>query len=186
MLGGDRRRIELAYSLMFTLPGTPVLRYGDELGMGDNLALPERTSCRTPMQWSREPHGGFTKNKKPVVPVIDDGPYSYQHVNAADQRREDFRLVGIIKRQITINGRLVCAIIGIWRIVAKHRIFDQKPKYIDTKTIDAAIEPKPQHIEHGSANFRVAPIQVGLLGKEAVQIILIDASVERPRRAAEL
>jgi maltose alpha-D-glucosyltransferase/alpha-amylase len=60
MLGGDRRRIELAYSLMFTLPGTPVLRYGDELGMGDNLALPERTSCRTPMQWSREPHGGLT------------------------------------------------------------------------------------------------------------------------------
>src|SRR5262249_39696805 len=64
MLGGDRRRIELAYSLMFTLPGTPVLRYGDELGMGDDLSLPERTSCRTPMQWSREPQGGFTKGKK--------------------------------------------------------------------------------------------------------------------------
>jgi maltose alpha-D-glucosyltransferase / alpha-amylase len=88
MLGGDRRRIELAYSLLFTLPGTPVLRYGDELGMGDNLDLPERTSCRTPMQWSREPNAGFTKNKKPVVPVIDDGPYGYQHVNAADQRRD--------------------------------------------------------------------------------------------------
>src|SRR5262249_12232198 len=52
MLKGDRRRLELAYSLMFTLPGTPVLRYGDELGMGDNLALPERVPARTPMQWS--------------------------------------------------------------------------------------------------------------------------------------
>ena len=55
MLDGDRRRIELAYSLMFTLPGTPVLRYGDELGMGDDLDLPERNCARTPMQWSTEP-----------------------------------------------------------------------------------------------------------------------------------
>jgi maltose alpha-D-glucosyltransferase / alpha-amylase len=88
MLGGDRRRLELAYSLMFTLPGTPVVRYGDELGMGDNLALPERVCCRTPMQWSTEPHGGFTKSDKPVVPVIDDGPYGFQHINAAEQRRD--------------------------------------------------------------------------------------------------
>src|SRR4051794_39207350 len=62
MLAGDRRRIELAYSLMFTLPGTPVIRYGDELGMGDDLKLPERNCARTPMQWSNEPHGGFTKS----------------------------------------------------------------------------------------------------------------------------
>jgi maltose alpha-D-glucosyltransferase/alpha-amylase len=59
MLGGDRRRLELAYSLMFTLPGTPVLRYGDELGMGDDLNLPERVCARTPMQWSTEPQGGI-------------------------------------------------------------------------------------------------------------------------------
>ena len=61
MLGGDRRRIELAYSLMFTLPGTPVIRYGDEIGMGDDLDLPERNCARTPMQWSTEPHAGFTE-----------------------------------------------------------------------------------------------------------------------------
>jgi maltose alpha-D-glucosyltransferase/alpha-amylase len=88
MLGGDRRRVELAYSLMFTLPGTPVVRYGDELGMGDDLELPERTCCRTPMQWSTEPNGGFTKSDKPIVPVISDGPYGFSHVNAADQRRD--------------------------------------------------------------------------------------------------
>ena len=63
MLGGDQRRLELAYSLMFTLPGTPVIRYGDELGMGDNLDLPERNCARTPMQWSTEPNGGFTKSR---------------------------------------------------------------------------------------------------------------------------
>jgi len=78
MLNGDRRLIELAYSLMFTLPGTPVLRYGDELGMGDDLDLPERTCARTPMQWSTEPHGGFTKSDKPVVPVIREGPFGDQ------------------------------------------------------------------------------------------------------------
>src|SRR5262249_42101476 len=75
MLGGDRRRLELAYSLMFTLPGTPVLRYGDELGMGDDLSLPERTCGRTPMQWSTEPNGGLQKSGKPDVPDFSRGPY---------------------------------------------------------------------------------------------------------------
>ena len=100
MLGGDRRRIELAYSLMFTLPGTPVVRYGDELGMGDNLALRERVCCRTPMQWSTEPNGGFTKNSKPVVPVVNEGPYGYQHVNAAEQRRDANSLLNWTERMI--------------------------------------------------------------------------------------
>ena len=87
MFDGDRRRVELAYSLMFTLPGTPVVRYGDELGMGDDLKLPERNCARTPMQWSNEPHAGFTKNDKPHIPVISGGPYGYEHINAAIQRR---------------------------------------------------------------------------------------------------
>ncbi|HEY2884300.1 MAG TPA: alpha-amylase family protein [Rhizomicrobium sp.] len=103
MLGGDRRRLELAYSLMFTLPGTPVLRYGDELGMGDDLSLPERVACRTPMQWSTEPHGGFTKSDKPVVPVISDGPYAYQHLNAAEQRRDPNSLLNWMERIIRMR-----------------------------------------------------------------------------------
>jgi maltose alpha-D-glucosyltransferase/alpha-amylase len=88
MLQGDRRRLELAYSLMMTLPGTPVIRYGDEIGMGDDLALPERNCARTPMQWSTEPHGGFTKSDNPVLPVISGGPYGFEHVNVAQQRRD--------------------------------------------------------------------------------------------------
>jgi maltose alpha-D-glucosyltransferase/alpha-amylase len=103
MLGGDRRRIELAYSLMFTLPGTPVLRYGDELGMGDDLDLPERVCCRTPMQWSTEPMGGFTKSQKPAVPVIDKGPYGYAHVNAAEQRRDPDSLLNWMERIIRMR-----------------------------------------------------------------------------------
>jgi maltose alpha-D-glucosyltransferase / alpha-amylase len=73
MLQGDRRRLELAYSLMMTLPGTPVVRDGDEIGMGDDLRLPERQCARTPMQWSAEPHAGFTQGKKPILPLISGG-----------------------------------------------------------------------------------------------------------------
>ena len=103
MLNHDRRRIELAYSLMFTLPGTPVVRYGDEIGMGDNLDLPERVAARTPMQWSDEPHAGFTKNDKPVVPVIDQGACGYPHVNAAFQRRDPNALLNWMERIIRMR-----------------------------------------------------------------------------------
>jgi maltose alpha-D-glucosyltransferase/alpha-amylase len=103
MLKGDRRRLELAYSLMFTLPGTPVLRYGDEIGMGDDLDLPERVAARTPMQWSAEPHGGFTKNQRPVVPVIEDGPYGYAQVNAAVERRDPNSLLNWMERIIRMR-----------------------------------------------------------------------------------
>ena len=103
MLNGDRRRIELAYSLMFTLPGTPVIRYGDEIGMGDDLNLPERNCARTPMQWSTEPHAGFTKSARPILPVISDGPYGYEHVNVAEQRRDPNSLLNWTERIIRMR-----------------------------------------------------------------------------------
>jgi maltose alpha-D-glucosyltransferase/alpha-amylase len=103
MLGGDRRRLELAYSLMCTLPGTPVIRYGDEIGMGDNLDLPERNCARTPMQWSNEPHGGFTEGDKPCSPVIDQGPYGFEHVNVAKQRRDSNSMLNWTERIIRMR-----------------------------------------------------------------------------------
>jgi maltose alpha-D-glucosyltransferase/alpha-amylase len=103
MLGGDRRRLELAYSLMCTLPGTPVIRYGDEIGMGDNLDLPERNCARTPMQWSTEPHGGFTASDRPCAPVIEQGPYGFEHVNVAKQRRDPESLLNWTERIIRMR-----------------------------------------------------------------------------------
>jgi len=103
MLSGDRRRIEMAYSLMFTLPGAAVLRYGDELGMGDDLSLPERQCARTPMQWSTEPNAGFTKSGNPILPVIHEGPYGYEHVNAAAQRRDPDSLLNWTERIIRMR-----------------------------------------------------------------------------------
>jgi maltose alpha-D-glucosyltransferase/alpha-amylase len=103
MLGGDERRLKLAYSLMYSLPGTPVLRYGDEIGMGDDLSLPERNCARTPMQWSNEPQGGFTKGEKPVLPVIKDGPYGFEHVNVAFQRRDPQSMLNWTERMIRMR-----------------------------------------------------------------------------------
>ena len=103
MLNGDRRRMELAYSLLFTLPGTPVICYGDEIGMGDDLSLPERNCARTPMQWSNEPRGGFTKSDRPFLPVISGGPYGFEHVNAATQRRHPESLLNWTERIIRMR-----------------------------------------------------------------------------------
>jgi maltose alpha-D-glucosyltransferase / alpha-amylase len=103
MLQGDRRRLELTYSLMMTLPGTPVIRYGDEIGMGDDLTLPERLCARTPMQWSTEPQGGFTQADKPILPVISGGTYGYEHVNVAEQRRDPNSLLNWMERIIRMR-----------------------------------------------------------------------------------
>jgi maltose alpha-D-glucosyltransferase / alpha-amylase len=103
MLQGDRRRLELAYSLMLTLPGTPVIRYGDEIGMGDDLALQERNCAHTPMQWSAERHGGFTAGDDPALPVIDHGPYGYAHINVADQRRDPTSLLNWTERMVRMR-----------------------------------------------------------------------------------
>jgi len=120
MLNGDRRVIELAYSLMFTLPGTPVLRYGDEIGMGDDLELAERNCARTPMQWSAEPHGGFTTAEKPVVPVISDGPFGYQHVNAAEQRRDPKSFLNWTERIVRMRKEVPEVGWGDYEILSVH------------------------------------------------------------------
>jgi maltose alpha-D-glucosyltransferase / alpha-amylase len=110
MLAGNRRRIELAFSLLFSLPGTPMMQYGDEIGIGDNLRLPERECARTPMQWSAEPHGGFSRAKKIVRPVIDDPDYGFARVNVAAQRRDPDSLLNWTER--VIRTRKECPEIG--------------------------------------------------------------------------
>ena len=100
MLGNDRRRLELAFSLLFSLPGTPMMQYGDEIGIGDDLRLPERECARTPMQWTAERHGGFSRARRVVRPVIDDEVYGYEKVNVADQRRDPQSLLNWTERMI--------------------------------------------------------------------------------------
>jgi maltose alpha-D-glucosyltransferase/alpha-amylase len=106
MLGGDRRRIELANSLMMTLPGTPVIRYGDEIGMGDDLALAERDALRTPMQWSDGKNGGFSTSETPILPPIGSGPYGFDILNVARQRSDEGSLLNWMERIIRMRKEL--------------------------------------------------------------------------------
>ena len=102
MLNNDRRIMEMTLSLLFTLPGTPVLRYGDEIGMGDDLGLKERDSVRTSMQWSNSKNGGFSSasSDKLFWPVISNGEYGYQSVNVADQMQDHSSLFNSIKSML--------------------------------------------------------------------------------------
>ena len=107
---GDRPHLELAYSLLYSLPGTPVMRYGDEIGMGEDLSLSERDAVRTPMQWSGEPNGGFTEADSTYLPVISEGVWSYQRVNVEAQRRDPASLLTWTSRMIRL--RKECPEIG--------------------------------------------------------------------------
>jgi maltose alpha-D-glucosyltransferase/alpha-amylase len=102
MLGNDRRHVELAYALQFSLRGTPVLRYGEEIGMGDDLGQKGRNAIRTPMQWSYLPNGGFsTARKKDLVrPVISGGDFGYETVNVTAQRQDPNSLLSWFERMI--------------------------------------------------------------------------------------
>ncbi|HYC01645.1 MAG TPA: alpha-amylase family protein [Azospirillaceae bacterium] len=119
MLGNDRRRLELAYSLMFSLPGTPVIWYGEEIGMGEDLSLDERNAVRTPMQWSDDPNGGFSPAPpdRLVRPVLTGGEYGYERVNVEAQQRDPgsllnwFERVARARRECPEFGR------GAWRVL---------------------------------------------------------------------
>ncbi len=105
MLCNDRRRLEMAYALQFSLPGTPVIRYGDEIGMGEDLSLPERNAIRTPMQWSGAPNGGFSRCRRKRDlrrPVISGGEFGYETVNVEDQQRDPGSLLVWFQRALLI------------------------------------------------------------------------------------
>ena len=101
MLGGDERRVRLVYSLMFSLPGTPTLFYGEEIGMGENLDVEGRLAVRTPMQWDAGPNGGFsTAPKRRLTRPQPTGLTSPEHVNAAAQRRDPDSLWSFVRTLI--------------------------------------------------------------------------------------
>jgi maltose alpha-D-glucosyltransferase/alpha-amylase len=81
LVDNEKRKWLLLNALLLSLPGSPIIYYGDEIGMGDDIWLPDRHGCRTPMQWSSEKNGGFTSSEKPYVPVISDEIYGYEQVN---------------------------------------------------------------------------------------------------------
>ena len=105
MLGGDHDRVAMAHALLLSLPGTPVLRYGQEIGMGEDLSLEERNSVRTPMQWDAGRNGGFSgaSADRLVAPPIDSGSFGFRHINVEDQVWRPGSLLDRIRRMIQVR-----------------------------------------------------------------------------------
>jgi maltose alpha-D-glucosyltransferase/alpha-amylase len=108
LLEGNRRRIELMNSLLFSLPGTPILYYGDEIGMGDNIYLGDRNGVRTPMQWSADRNAGFSRAdpERLYLPPIENPLYHYAAINVDAQQRSPASLLNWMRRLIGIRKRL--------------------------------------------------------------------------------
>ncbi len=105
LLNNNRRAMELLNSLLFSLPGTPILYYGDEIGMGDNIFLGDRDGVRSPMQWSGDRNAGFSASdpQRLYLPVIMDPLYGYQAVNVEAQERSPSSLLNWMRRLIALR-----------------------------------------------------------------------------------
>jgi len=105
LMENSRRRMELMNSLLFSMPGTPVIYYGDEIGMGDNVYLGDRNGVRTPMQWSSDRNGGFSRCDpgRLYLPAIMDPVYGYDAINVEAQERAPFSLLHWMKRMIALR-----------------------------------------------------------------------------------
>ncbi|HET6182521.1 MAG TPA: maltose alpha-D-glucosyltransferase [Acetobacteraceae bacterium] len=107
LLERDRRRIKLMNYLLFSMPGTPVIYYGDEIGMGDNIHLGDRDGVRTPMQWSPDRNGGFSRADPAslVLPPVMDPIYGYEAVNVEAQSRDPYSLLNWMRRALAVRGK---------------------------------------------------------------------------------
>jgi maltose alpha-D-glucosyltransferase/alpha-amylase len=138
LLDNDRRKIELANSLLLSLPGTPIIYYGDEIGMGDDIWLPDRNGVRTPMQWENSPSAGYSTAAPTQFysPIIRDEIFSPHRVNVADQVQNSDSLWHSIKRMISIRKSIpvfgsgqfrLCSsefdeVFAYWRETSDHRV----------------------------------------------------------------
>jgi maltose alpha-D-glucosyltransferase/alpha-amylase len=150
LLDGDRRKIELANAILFVLPGSPFLYYGDEIGMGDNIWLNDRDGVRTPMQWDDKANAGFSTAKSLYLPLVDDERFGYRHVNAAAQRADAGSLWHTLRKLMSVReghaafGRGSHEFLesGTHSVLAVLRVYD-------AETILAALNlsPQPQPIQ---------------------------------------
>jgi maltose alpha-D-glucosyltransferase/alpha-amylase len=184
MLKGDRKRMELAYSLMFSVPGTPVLLYGDEIGIGEDLSAEGRFSVRPPMQWTAGRHAGFTKSRKGdiVQRAIATGRFSYKKVNVEDQLASENSFLCWMRRLAATRKKVpefgwgtwhiqdvscasVFAHICEWKgksVLALHNLgdkpceFDLDLKYSGAKELECLFgEAVVKHVEECAYRFRL-------------------------------
>jgi maltose alpha-D-glucosyltransferase/alpha-amylase len=156
LLDNDRRKIELAYSFLFSLPGSPIIYYGDEIGMGDNIWLPDRNGVRTPMQWEPGAGAGFSSAAQDqyYAPVIEARPYDPANVNVADQRQDKGSLYHWIKHMVAVRkahqafsqGALTWiesdnpAVAAYWRVSLDERILVLNNLSPDPQRVNLSLE----------------------------------------------
>jgi glycosidase len=166
MLSGDPRRVRMVYSLMFSLPGTPVLFYGEEIGMGESLAAEGRLAVRTPMQWTADPNGGFSTAAPGKLPgPVVDGGFSPQFVNVADQRRDPDSLLSFMRLLI--------------------RRYRESPE-LGWGTFEVLGQPHPQVLAHLSTWDDGALVALHNLGAEPRTVPLVLAGRDGGHRLEDL
>jgi maltose alpha-D-glucosyltransferase/alpha-amylase len=116
MLNGNMQQLKMAYSLLYSLPGTPVIRSGEEIGMGEDLSLKERLAIRTPMQWDTTANAGFTTGK-PFRPVINAGIFGYKTVNVTSEKRDERSLLNFIQQIIKLRKAYPEIDNGEWSVI---------------------------------------------------------------------
>jgi maltose alpha-D-glucosyltransferase/alpha-amylase len=152
LLHGHLGRLQLLHSLLLSLPGTPVLYYGDEIGMGDNVFLDDRAGVRTPMQWSGDRNAGFSRadSQRLYAPVITDPVYGYQGVNVESQKRDPASLLRWMQRMMALRKQ--------YKVFGRGEMTLLQPRnrtilaYIrhdatDTMLIVANLSSQPQQVE---------------------------------------
>jgi maltose alpha-D-glucosyltransferase/alpha-amylase len=171
----NMKQLKMAYSLLFSLPGTPVIRSGEEIGMGDDLTLNERLSVRTPMQWSEAKNAGFSMAAETFRPVIRLGDFNYLKVNVEDELKDQNSVLTSIKKFIKM--REACPEIGLgdWRIIDSKvkQVFILKYEYLgrslltihnlDMKPQDLSIESTASSSYHGLTDGKNYTVSGGQL-----------------------
>jgi maltose alpha-D-glucosyltransferase/alpha-amylase len=166
LLGNDRRRIELMNGLLFSLPGAPVLYYGDEIGMGDNIYLGDRNGVRTPMQWSADRNAGFSRTnpQKLFLPVITDPEYHYEAVNVELQQGNPHSLLWWMRRLIALRKRHLAFSRGTLELLdpQNHRVLAFLRRHgEETLLVVANLSRFVQHVELDLSAFRGAtPVEL--------------------------
>ncbi|MEZ5833469.1 MAG: maltose alpha-D-glucosyltransferase [Dongiaceae bacterium] len=171
LLGNDREKIELLNSLLFSMPGTPVIYYGDEIGMGDNVYLGDRDGVRTPMQWSSDRNGGFSAcdPQRLYLPPVMDPIYGYNTVNVEAQARNPSSLLNWMKRLIAVCKQHASFGMGTLRFLypGNRKVLAYLREHEDEALLCVAnLSRSAQAVELDLSRFR-GRVPVELLGRSA-------------------